>query len=214
MMKNKRVLASTMAIALAGAALFTGLAEAGSGAADLFQQSYDKEAVGKVEESLASLDSLPAPQRDGYVATLRRAWLLTRLGRNADAMGAYRRAAALEPRSVEARVGLLVPLMALRRWDDAEQTAREVLRLDPGSYLATLRLAFTCYNLGRYPEAAGLYRKLLEGYPSDVEVRSGLGWSLLKMGKAVDAAGEFRAVIEIAPRNALARDGLKASGLN
>jgi tetratricopeptide (TPR) repeat protein len=203
-----------ISLALVAVSLGCGIASAGAdgGAGEAFQRSYDAEAAGKAQEALSALESLPSPQRDGYVAQLRRGWLLYKLGKHAEAVDAYGKAVALEPRSVEARVGALLPAMALRRWADVESGAREALKLEPGNYLASLRLAFAVYNLGRYPEAATLYKKLLEGYPSDVDVRSGLGWSLLKSGKGPEAAAELKAVLEIAPKNALALEGMKALG--
>jgi tetratricopeptide (TPR) repeat protein len=187
-------------------------AEADGGAPELFAKSYDSEAKGKVAEALAALDGMPAAQRDGYVAQLRRGWLLYELGKHVESIDAYAKAVALAPKSVEARVGVLLPAMALHRWADVEGGAREVVKLDAGNYLANLRLAFAVYNLGRYPEAAGIYGKLAESYPSDVDVRAGFGWSLLKMGKATEAAAEFRGVLDVAPHHALAADGLKATG--
>jgi urea transporter len=205
----KRWISVGLAVVVLGCGVASAVAE--GGAADQFQRSYESEASGKTGDALAAIDGLPAPQRDGYVAQLRRGWLLYKLGKSAESIDAYGKAVALEPRSIEARVGALLPAMALRRWADTETGAREVLKLDPGNYLANLRLAFSIYNLGRYPEAAALYKRLAEAYPSDVEVRGGLGWALLKQGKANDATAEFRAVLEIAPRNALAADGLKAA---
>ncbi len=202
-----------VSLLLLGVALGCGVAEAGAeSTSDLFQRSYDAEAAGKAAEALAALDALPAPVHDGYVADLRRGWLLYKLGRNPEAIDAYAAAARLEPRSVEARVGALLPQMAARRWADVETTARDALRIDPGNYLATLRMAFALYNLGRYPESEALYQRLAEMYPSDVEVRAGLGWARLKGGKAAEAAAAFRAVLDVAPRNALAAEGLKAAG--
>ena len=203
-----------IAVALVGVSLGCGIASAGAdgGAGDQFQRSYDAEAMGKTQDALGALDALPAPAHDAYVAQLRRGWLLYKLGKHPEAVEAYGKAIALEPRSVEARVGALLPAMALRRWADVESGAREALKLDPGNYLASLRMAFAVYSLGRYPDAAAMYRKLLDAYPSDVEVRSGLGWSLLKSGKGGEAAAQFRAVLEISPRNALAAEGMKAMG--
>jgi tetratricopeptide (TPR) repeat protein len=203
-----------ISIGLVAISLGCGIASAGAdgGAADQFQRSYDAEAMGKTQDALAAIEALPAPQHDGYVAQLRRGWLLYKLGKHAEAVDAYGKAVALEPRSVEARVGALLPAMALRRWADVESGAREVVKLDPGNYLANLRMAFAVYNLGRYPEAAAMYRKLAESYPSDVDARAGLGWSLLKSGKGGEAAVELRAVLDIAPKNALAADGMKALG--
>jgi tetratricopeptide (TPR) repeat protein len=188
-------------------------AEAGAdgGAPDLFQKSYDAEALGKVQDALTALDQLPAPQKDGYVAQLRRGWLEYKLGKNTEAVDAYNKASALQTSSVESRVGALAALMAARRWSEVEAPAKEVLKNDPGNYLANLRLAFAYYNLARYAESAALYKKLADMYPGDVEVRSGLGWALLKGGKAADAMKEFQAILEIAPKNALAREGLSAS---
>jgi tetratricopeptide (TPR) repeat protein len=205
----KRWISVALAAAVLGCGVASAVAEGGS--ADQFQRSYDSEASGKNADALAAIDALPAPQHDGYVAQLRRGWLLYKLGKSAEAIDAYGKAVAIEPRSIEARVGALLPAMALRRWADTETGAREVLKLDPGNYLANLRLAFAVYNLGRYPEAAALYKRLAESYPSDVDVHGGLGWSLLRQGRANDATTEFRAVLDIAPRNALASDGLKAA---
>jgi tetratricopeptide (TPR) repeat protein len=203
-----------ISLALFSLALGCGVAEAlaDGGAADQFQRSYDTEAQGKVGDALAALDALPAPQHDGYVAELRRGWLLYKLGKSPESIDAYGKAIALEPRSVEARVGVLLPAMALRRWADVEAGAREVLKLDAGNYLANLRLAFAVYSQGRYAESAVLYKRLAEAYPSDVDVRAGLGWALLKAGKGPDAAVELRAVLDVAPRNVLAAEGMKALG--
>lgn len=210
-MAIKRI-AAMVALSI-GLGVMSGEAGAGDSAAELFQRSYDHEATGKIQDALGALDQLPQGRKDAYVAQLRRGWLLYKLGRSLESIDAYGKAITLEPRSVEARVGILGPQMAMRRWADAEGMAREALKLDPGNYLANLRLAFSLYSLGRYPESASVYRRLLDSYPSDVEVRSGLGWAQLKSGKAADAAKEFREVLEIAPRNALAIEGLKAAGV-
>ena len=186
------------------------MAAAPTGDPAVFQESYDYEAIGRMEEALAALDRLSGAKRGGYVAVLRRAWLLHKLGRNPQSIDAYQKAVALDAKAIEARLGLLLPLMAERRWPEAEKVAREVLKADPGNYLATLRLAFVQYNQKRYAESRTLYRKLAEIYPSDVEVRAGLGWAWLKLGKMAEAASTFREVLEFAPKNALALQVLAA----
>lgn len=178
----------------------------------LLQRSYDDEAAGKLESSLAALDGARATNRTAYVLALRRGWLLYRLAKYEDSATAYARAAALAPDGVEARVGSLAPLAASRRWNDVESAARDVLAKDPGNYSANLRLAFALYSLARFTDAEACYRRLAALYPGDVEVRDGLGWSLLKMGRARDAATEFAAVLAVAPQNRLALDGARAAG--
>lgn len=204
------------ALAFIGLSVFvekTASAESANDGAELFQQSYDREAGGKLQDALQLLDKLPPPRKDSYVASVRRAWLLYRLGRHGESIESYQRAIAAAPQSIEARSGLILPQQALRRWGDAEATARALLESDPQNFLGTLRLAFSLYNLGRFAEAAGLYSKLKERYPSDGDVRSGLGWSLLKQGKPADAAREFRELLQVQPRHVLGKQGLEAAGL-
>ena len=200
-----------MGCALSG--FSAGEAGAEPGAADVFQKSYDSEAAGKTQEALTAMEQLPAPQKEGYVAALRRGWLLYKLGKNTEAVDAYGKAITAEPKAIEARLGVLSPLGALKRWADVETQAKEIFKLDAANYTATLRLAFAYYNLARYAESAVHYKKLADLYPADVEVRSGLGWALLKGGKASEAILEFRKVLEVAPKNTLAREGLTAAGV-
>ncbi len=159
---------------------------------------------------MEALDSLPSPQRDGYVAQLRRGWLLYRLGRHADAIGLYTKAIGLEPESLEARLGRLLPELAARRWHDVEATARDILERDSANYLGNLRLAFAVYNQGRHAEAEKIYRKLMALFPGETDVRTGLAWSLLKLGKRDEAKKHFNEVLDVAPRAPLALEGLKA----
>ena len=205
-----------MSIVALGCALSTVMTEsaiADSGAPAHYQKSYDSEATGAWSDALAAMDALSSADKSTYVAELRRGYLLYKLGRHAESVESYARASTLAPGSVEARIGALAPLIALRRWLDVEKTATAALKLDPASYLGNIRLAYAYYNLARYDEAAAIYRKLMDLYPSDVDARTGLGWALLKKGKAADAVKEFRAVLEFAPKNALARDGLVAAGV-
>lgn len=203
------------------AAVVIGLSAGGSGAAraqgaataaESLQASYDSEALGKLADAVAALDRAPAARAGSFVVVLRRGWLLYRLGKYAESVDAYNQAIAAAPKAVEARIGILLPLLAQRRWTTVEEHARAALRLDPANYLATLRMAFAIYNLHRYDESAGLYRRLHELYPSDVEVISGLGWALLKAGKAAEAQPIFREGAELAPRHVLIREGLKGAG--
>jgi len=188
-------------------------ASADGGPADLFQKSYESEAAGKTQDALSTMDSLPSPQKEGYVAQLRRGWLLYKLGKNTESVEAYNKAIAAEPKSVEARDGAMLPLIALKRWADVETQAKEVMKSDAGNYYANLRLAFAYYNLARYAESAALYKKLAEMYPGDVDVRAGLGWALLKGGKAAEGLTELRAVLAFSPKNTLAKEGLAAAGV-
>jgi tetratricopeptide (TPR) repeat protein len=179
--------------------------------APLFQKSYDAEATGKIDDALAAIDAVHATDSGAaYVAALRRAWLLYRLGKLDESIDAYKRASEMADGAIEPKVGVLAPLAALRRWKDVESTARDVLKRDPASYTANIRLAFALYSQARFAEAEPVYRALSALYPSDVEVRDGLAWSLLEEGKTDEASASFGEVLAVAPQNDLAKEGVKA----
>jgi tetratricopeptide (TPR) repeat protein len=178
-------------------------------AARVWAASLAAEAAGKLDEALSGLTQLPSPQREGYLASYRRGWLLYRLGRYAEAVGAYNVAIAIEPSGIEARVAMMAPQMALTKWDDLASTAQEVLKRDPENYLALKHLAFAKFSAQRLSEAELLYRHLVQLYPGDVEMRVSLGWTVLRMGKQKEAADLFGQVLEIAPSHVSAAAGYR-----
>ena len=181
---------------------------ASAGDAQQYQRSYDLEATRKIAGALAALGKVSAKGKTTYVYQLRKGWLLYINARHPGAIQAYQQAIKLIPKSVEARLGLTLPQMALRRFKDAAATAHGVLKIDADNYLATSRLAYCSYNLGRYAESMRHYQRLVALYPSDVEMRVGLGWAQLKLGKKREASESFSAVVAVAPNHAMARQGL------
>jgi tetratricopeptide (TPR) repeat protein len=183
----------------------------GSAAARAWKASYTAEASGQLQAAVAALDELPSPQRDGYLANFRRGWLLYRANQHAESVAAYKLAAMAEPASIEARVALLLPLMALSRWDDVAALADDVLKRDPENYLALQRLAFAKFSSEHFPEAEVVYRRLVEHYPSDIEMRAALGWVAYRMGKQREAATLFKQVLELSSDHPSAQAGLRAA---
>lgn len=204
-MKQRTV---SVASVLLSAVMLGGAAQANP---EAWRRSYALEARGDARGALAALDGLSPADRGAYLAQLRRAWLLYSAGQFDESVAAYRAAAQGSPRAVEPRVGELLPLLALRRWREAEQRAQEVLRLDADNYLATRRLALALYNLGRFDRAQEAYERVLAQYPGDLEMLSGVGWCELQRGHRPAAATAFRAVLAVSPDDAGAAAGLTAA---
>jgi tetratricopeptide (TPR) repeat protein len=179
--------------------------------AQAWNASYTAEASGQFQAAVDALGELPSPQRDGYLASFRRGWLMYRANRHADSVVAYKIAAKTEPESIEARLAILLPLMALKRWDDVVVLAEDVLKRDPENYLALQRLAFAKYSSEHFPEAEVVYRRLVEHYPSDVEMRAALGWVALRMGKQHEAVALFRQVLELSSEHVSATAGFRVA---
>ncbi len=197
----------TLALSLA-LSLLAGRAEANP---EVWRRSYALEAQGDSRGALTALDALPAEAQRTYLFALRRGWLLYQTGRYDDSVAAYRQASQVARGAIEPRLGELLPLLALRRWQDAETLAREVLRMDEGNYLASRRLALALYNLGRFDAAKAVYQEVLTRYPGDLEMQSGVGWCELRRGHRDEAAAAFRAVLAVSPDDASATAGLTAA---
>jgi tetratricopeptide (TPR) repeat protein len=176
----------------------------------LYQRSYDAEATADYTGALAALDAMPSSEKSTYVHHVRRAWLTYLKGDFGASVKAYDAAARVAPDAVEPQLGKLLPLMAARRWLDAEKAAAALLKDDPRNTLARSRRAWALYNLGRYPDAEAEYRAVLKAYPADIEMMAGVGWCRLKQGDAPGARAMFEQVLHIAPRHASAREGLSS----
>jgi len=174
-----------------------------------FQASYAAEAERHFDAALAALDGVPEARRGAYAVQLRRGWLAYLAGHHAESVAAYTKAISAEPDSVEPRLGLSLPQMALHRWVDVEKTAGEVLSRDPGSYLGLMRLGLAQYSLGKYGEAEGSYQKVVTLHPADIDARSGLGWALLKQKKKSAALSHFNAILELSPSHPAAKEGVQ-----
>jgi tetratricopeptide (TPR) repeat protein len=175
--------------------------------ADLYRQSYAAEARGDYNLAYDVLTRL-GPAGGTYLAQLRKGWLHYLAGRHAQAAEAYVKAVALQPSAVEPRLGAMLPLMALRRWQDAQRVGEEALALAPGDFTALSRLAWIHYNQGRFAEAEPLYRRALAAFPASADVRTGHGWTLLKLGRFKEAREAFEAVLAYAPDQPNAHLGL------
>ena len=189
----------------------TAFAPAIGASPEVWRRSYALEARGDARGALAALETLPDDARGTYLYALRRAWLLYSLGRHDDAVTAYRQAETAAPEAVEPRVGELLPLLALRRWQEAAQRAQAVLHTDPGNYLATRRMALALYHLGRFDDAAHAYQQVFARYPGDLEMLTGAGWCALQRGHRDEAATAFRSVLAVSPDDASATAGLAAA---
>jgi tetratricopeptide (TPR) repeat protein len=178
---------------------------------EIWRRSYALEAQGDTRGALTALESLPADGQRTYLYALRRAWLLYAAGRFDESVAAYQAASNISRNAIEPRVGELLPLLALRRWQDAEQLARDVLHMDADNYLASRRLALALYNLGRFDAAKSAYQAVLSRYPGDLEMLTGVGWCELRRGHREEAAVAFRAVLAVSPDDASATAGLTAT---
>jgi len=197
-----------------GVILAVGLAasaQAQTTVSDLYRASYTAEAKGDHAAALKSMEEIAQRGVNDYLLLLRRGWLLYLVGRNAEAVVSYQKALATQPKAIEPKLGVMMPMMALRRWSDTEKLGAEILAVAPGDLTVLGRMGYVNYQQGKWERAAGFYRQALALYPANVEMQAGLGWSLLKLGKTAEARAEFEKVLAVAPDHPSAKDGIAAA---
>ena len=175
-------------------------------AADPWSESYRLEAAGSYLEAAAQVE--PFAKTEEF-AQLRHAWLLYRAGRLDESVAGYRRAQQRYPNSLDAMLGVSLPLMAQWKWKEAGDAARTTLRYAPWHYAASIRLLVILEAQKQWRPMAEEAARLVERYPSDASA-----WVYLARAEAgsayVEKAKEaYRHVVQILPAHVEANSYLK-----
>ena len=164
--------------------------------------------MGSTRMPAAQPGNLPA-----YRSELSLAWQSYTNAGYAPALSHYESAIRLAPQSLEARLGCLLPLLALERFAEAEARARQLLAQFPANYYANLRLAYALRRQGKLAEAQSTVERALGLRPTDVPLL--LELALVKLARKQHATARriLFDVLTLAPDNPTALAELAAPGL-
>jgi tetratricopeptide (TPR) repeat protein len=116
-----------------------------------------------------------------------------------DAIAAYQRAAALQPKDPEPHLAAGLLFEKQNNFADAEHEYKQAELLAPDSLDAATGLANIYMQGRRFPEAAAELRKVVAAHPDQVDARVELGRVLAADGKNDDAIAELEAAAKLAP---------------
>ena len=175
-----------------------------------WRESLRLEVEGDFTGALAALrTSTPC-----YATLLRSGWLTYLAGNFLDSEQDYRKALRLAPSSLEARLGLLLPLLALDENREAVKTARQVLKESPRHPIALARLAVALRQQGRLKDAEGTLLEALTWHPTDVTLLTGLGLVRVAQARRAEARHLFHEIITLDPENEIAHAQLADPALS
>lgn len=163
--------------------LFTGAAM-GQGTELAFSKSYLFEYESQYTKAIKALQDLDA---DTYEINLRLGWLNYLNKDYAKAEIHYKKAIVLEPASVEARFGLVLPLSAAGNWNSVVTVYLEILKQDPNNSIANYRIASIYYNRKNYASVISYIIKVIKMYPFDYDSNLLYGKTLYAQGKPAEA---------------------------
>jgi tetratricopeptide (TPR) repeat protein len=148
--------------------------------------------IGKVDEARALCEETLAASPIHRSALLLLGELHLASGRKRDALSAFDRAAALDPRDPRPQAGRGLALHGLALDEEADRAFAEVQRLRPDDAGAARMRGFIAYDRGDLETAERRFREAIERSGEDAEARFGLALCLLGGGKS----GEARAALE------------------
>lgn len=165
----------------------------------LWSKSYQLEAARQYAEALAALDNVHSGGLDAELLMLRRGWLNYLLGQHNDSIKWYKFALQRNPKSMDATLGLTLPLLAQQRWREASLYARETLEMSANDYTAYLRLIVADEGLRDWPAMKKHAEILSEHYPSDATALVYLARAHVWMGNASAARKVYADVLSRSP---------------
>ena len=167
--------------------------------ADEWDDSYRLEAEGKFGMAARALTPFLTQKPINEFALIRHAWL-NYSGRNHnDAINDYQQALTLNPNSLDARLGLILPLMAQGRWREAALHATKVLNVAPWQYYAHVRLLACEEAMKQWNKLEKHASKVAERYPSDATIQVYLARAYISTGKINLALATYIRVKQMFP---------------
>jgi len=188
------------------------LASGAASGQDPWAASYQLETEGEYAAATEALAVIIEADSAHEFAILRTAWLRYLDGDYNASIRSYRRALELNPQSLEARLGLTLPLLAQQRWREASGVAQEVLALAPWNYYAHLRLMVAEEGQRQWQTLVRHARDAAARYPSDPTILVYLARAESRRGNLSAALAAYAAVLERIPAHEEATAFLAANG--
>ena len=178
---------------------------------EAFGKSYELEKEGLFEKAAAALETVEDAE-NGYERFLRMGWLSYRAGNYSTSEQHYRKALSIRPYCIEARLGLVLPLAAVKQWDEVVQLYQEILEIDPQNTLVNYRMGVIYYERGQFEKAEASLKKVVNLYPFDHDTLLMMAWTKFRMGQVSDARMLFYKVLLFNPSDESAKEGLELLG--
>ena len=166
---------------------------------DAWGRSFTLEASGQYEAAARSLESILQQEPNNEFAHLRAGWLYYLAGKYSTSIKYYQTANKLNKQSLDARLGLMLPLMAQERWREAAQLAEAVIAESRLNYYAHLRLIICEEGLKNWTQLRDHALMISRYYPSDPGFQVYLARAYINLNEPDKARSAYKKVLERYP---------------
>ena len=163
-----------------------------------FAKSYQQEYETQYQKAIAALLESGS---DSYEINLRLGWLYYLSKDYIKSQIHYKKAISLEPSSIEARFGLVLPSSAMGNWNDVLNVYLEILKNDPQNSIASYRAALIFYSRKEYQSAIPHILKVIRMYPFDFDSNLLYCKILISLDRPVDAKKYLHKALEYNPQS-------------
>ena len=171
-----------------------------------FAESYANEYQLKYDDAIKNL--VTVYDANSYEINMRLGWLSYSKQNYADALVYYKKASALMPLSIDAKLGLIYPYSAQNNWDAVRATYIDILKIDPKNSNANYNLGLSYYYANKLAEAEKCFQVVVNLYPMDYNSLLMLAWTYYKQNRMREAKIMFNKVLLVQPSDASALEGL------
>lgn len=135
-----------------------------------WQRSYSLEAVGQYANAAKIIEKYLSDDASSEYAQLRSAWLYYLDANYSRSIKHYQTALKLNKQSLEARLGMTLPLLAQQRWREAAVYSREVINESKWNYYAHIRLMMCEEGMQLWDVLIEHAGTLSKRYPADPSI--------------------------------------------
>ncbi len=168
-------------------------------ASDPWSDSYKLESQKQYAQAAQVLAPLVQTQE---LAQLRVAYLAYLQGKYDESIAGYTKASQMNAFSLDAPLGMTLPLLAQGRFEDAALQARAVLAKCAWNYTAHVRLLACEEGLRNWSAMVTHARMLVLRYPSDAALWVYLGRAEARLGSKDQAIQSYQRVLQLYPAHA------------
>lgn len=186
--------------------LFIGSLYAQDPVQEAFNNSYALEYLGEYKAAADEIKKVYAEK--SYETNMRAGWLHYEAGLYIESQGYYKRAIALKPNSVEARLGYIYPIVALGNMNMVSDQYLKILETDPQNTTANYRMGLIAYEKKDYKNAFTYFEKVVNLYPFNYDALNMYAWTNYQLSKTKEAKVLFKKILLLYPNNLSALEGL------
>lgn len=176
----------------------------------VWSKSYAYEVSKKYAEAANILVPVLKSEPDNQFLLIRLGWLYYLQTKYNESFSYYKKALELNSDSIDARLGLTLPLMAQQRWKETSIYAKEVIAMSAWDFTANTRL-MTCESaLQQWATLEHHALEMAKRYPADPSVIIFLARAQAMQAKKQQAIANYTLALERSPDNQEAINYLKS----